>query len=55
MMDILRDLGVEFHPMGFVENLKYMGLGMLGIFVVMGVIIASIMLLGYLSNKKGKK
>ena len=30
-------LAVE--PMNFVYNLRYMGLGMLGIFIVMGVII----------------
>ncbi len=28
-----------FEPMNFVDNLYYMGLGMLGIFVVIGVII----------------
>ncbi len=27
-----------FEPMNFVENLRYMGLGMLGIFIVIGVI-----------------
>lgn len=32
-------LAVE--PMNFVVNLKYMGLGMLGIFIVMGVIIGA--------------
>ena len=31
---------MNFNPIAFVENLKYMGLGMLGIFVVIGVIIA---------------
>ena len=30
---------MNFEPMAFVENLKYMGLGMLGIFVVIGAII----------------
>jgi len=29
---------MQFNPMNFVTNLKYMGLGMLGIFVVIGVI-----------------
>ena len=28
----------KFEPANFVENLKYMGLGMLGIFIVIGVI-----------------
>ena len=30
---------MQFNPMNFITNLKYMGLGMLGIFVVIGVII----------------
>lgn len=30
---------MQFNPLNFVTNLKYMGLGMLGIFVVIGVII----------------
>ena len=38
-------------PMNFVENLKYMGTGMLGIFIVMGVIIAVIMLLNKYGNE----
>lgn len=31
-------LAAAFDPMQFVENLKYMGLGMLGIFIVIGII-----------------
>lgn len=31
---------MQFNPMAFVDNLRYMGLGMLGIFVVIGVIVA---------------
>ncbi len=27
-----------FRPEAFIENLKYMGIGMLGIFIVIGVI-----------------
>ncbi len=30
---------MQFNPMNFIYNLKYMGLGMLGILVVIGVII----------------
>ena len=30
---------MQFDPMNFVYNLKYMGLGMLGIFVVLGIMI----------------
>lgn len=36
----------------FVENLKYMGLGMLGIFVVIGVIILATYLLNTLFQDK---
>ncbi|MGN1345343.1 MAG: hypothetical protein ACI4V1_01045 [Eubacteriales bacterium] len=35
----------SFHPMSFVENLRYMGLGMLCIFIVIGVIIGATALL----------
>ncbi len=37
-----------FDPMQFINNLSYMGLGMLGIFVVMGIIIAVTALLNRL-------
>ncbi len=30
--------GFKFEPMNFADNLRYMGIGMLGIFVVIGVI-----------------
>ena len=46
---------MNFNPMAFVENLKYMGLGMLGIFVVMGVIILAVYGLGALNAKRRKK
>lgn len=36
---------MEFNPVAFVENLKYMGVGMLGIFIVIGVIILSVVVL----------
>lgn len=29
---------LEFEPMNFVENLSYMGLGMLGIFIVIALV-----------------
>ena len=29
----------EFNPWAFVENLKFMGLGMLGVFIIVGIII----------------
>ena len=30
---------MNFDPMAFVANLKYMGLGMLGVFVSIGIIV----------------
>ncbi len=30
---------LQFNLMSFVENLKYMGLGMLGVFIIVGIII----------------
>lgn len=43
---------MTFNPWAFVENLSYMGLGMLGIFVVIGVIIVVTLALNSLTNKK---
>ena len=34
-----------FEPINFVHNLKWMGLGMLGIFIVMGILIGFIVAL----------
>lgn len=42
---------MNFDPMAFVDNLKYMGIGMLGIFVAIGVIVLVTVLL----NKTTKK
>lgn len=45
-----------FEPMAFVANLKYMAAGMVGIFIVIGAIILTIVLLGKLTApKKGKE
>lgn len=46
-----------FEPMNFVDNLYYMGFGMLGIFIVMGIIIAVTYLLNavFSGKKKEKK
>lgn len=45
-----------FKPANFVSNLTYLAAGMVGIFVVMGVIILSTFVLNkMLSNKKSDK
>lgn len=41
---------LEFNPMNFVTNLKYMGVGMLTIFIIIGVIILATALI----NKASK-
>lgn len=45
------NLTASFEPMHFVENLRYMGLGMLGIFIVIGVIMLLTILLNKLTAK----
>ena len=46
---------MQFNPMNFVTSLQYMGAGMLGIFIVMGVIIGAIYGLSALFNRPSKK
>ena len=41
-----------FNPMGFVERLSNMGIGMLVIFVVIGLIILTTMLINWLFSNK---
>ena len=41
---------IEFNPMAFVDNLEYMLIGMVGIFAVIGVIMAVTIIL----NKSSK-
>ncbi|MBQ7817903.1 MAG: hypothetical protein IJ388_03810 [Oscillospiraceae bacterium] len=52
-MNMLAETAVnlEFNPMAFVENLKHMGVGMLVIFVVIGIIILATKLVNKLSSK----
>ena len=46
---------IDFKPEEFVNNLGYMGKGMLGIFVVIGTIIGAVYLLGLFGKKKNKQ
>ena len=41
-----------FEPMNFVSNLQYMGIGMLTIFIIIGVIILATGLINKLFSKK---
>ena len=45
---------MQFTPGGFVENLQYMGLGMLGIFIVIGLIIGATALLNFIFRPRKK-
>ena len=53
-MNMLTDVAanLEFNPMAFVENLKYMGIGMLAIFIVIGVIVGITYLLNRIFKEK---
>ena len=44
-------VNLEFDPMAFVENLRHMGIGMLVIFVVIGIIILATKLVSYLFSE----
>ncbi len=45
----------NFDPMRFVDNLSYMGAGMLGIFVVIGLIVVATVILNKATAPKKKK
>ena len=42
---------MNFQPAEFVNNLTYMGIGMLGVFIIVGIIIASTYIIGAVTNK----
>ncbi len=46
---------MNINPMAFVDNLKYMGAGMLGIFIVIGVIVLSVVILNKVTAPKPEK
>ena len=41
--------------MNFVENLKYMGIGMLGVFMIIALIIIATYAIGYFTAEKKKE
>ena len=41
-----------FEPIEFVNNLKYMGIGMLGVFIIVGVIIAATYAINKFTNQR---
>ena len=46
---------MQFNPSAFVENLGYMGAGMLGIFIVIGIIVLSVAVLNKVTAPKPEK
>ena len=46
---------MNFNPMAFVDNLKYMGLGMLGIFVVIVIVIVTTFVLNKIFSRPKKE
>ncbi|MBE6668702.1 MAG: hypothetical protein E7601_00695 [Ruminococcaceae bacterium] len=57
MITALKIFGIfeQFEPMNFITNFATVGAGMLGIFIVIGIIILSIVLLNSLTKKRPKK
>ena len=45
-------LSFFFKPINFINNLKYMGIGMLGVFMIIGIIVMSTYLIGKLTAPK---
>ncbi len=43
---------MNINPMAFVDNLYYMGVGMLCILIVMGIIIGVTVFLNWITNRK---
>ena len=43
---------LQFVPGAFIDNLKFMAVGMLGVFMIIGIIIASTVILKKLTTKK---
>ena len=42
---------MNFNPVEFVSNLKYMGVGMLGVFIIVGIIILATYAIGKLTER----
>ena len=44
-----------FEPMNFVSSLKWMGIGMLGVFMIVAIIMTATYIIGASSNAASKK
>ncbi len=45
----------EFNPMNFVTNLKWMGIGMLGVFMIIAIIIIATVAINATTSKNSDK
>ena len=43
---------LQFKPLAFIDNLSVMGIGMLGVFLIIGIIIAATYAISKLTAKK---
>lgn len=46
-------MNIDVNPINFVKNLSYMGVGMLIIFIIIGIIILATVLINKLFSNKG--
>ncbi|MBR6546137.1 MAG: hypothetical protein IKT72_04320 [Clostridia bacterium] len=46
---------MEFNPINFVHSLKYMGIGMVGVFLIIGIIVGATYAIGKLSARLSAK
>ena len=46
---------MQFELIEFVNNLKYMGVGMLGVFIIIGIIVAATYGIGKLTERLSRK
>ncbi len=44
-----------FQPIEFLKNLKYMGIGMLGVFIIVGIIMAATYMIGKINTNQGEQ
>ncbi len=48
-------MNISFEPMNFVTNLSYLLAGMIGIFIIIGIIVIATAILNASTSKKNKK
>lgn len=46
---------MQFQPIEFINNLVYMGVGMLGVFLIVGIIMGATYLISHLTAKIGER